>query len=105
MFRAAAFILLVVAPVPAQEQPILLKPARVFDGRGVAAHEGWVVLVRGERIAATGPAASAARPNTPATTCSPASPRSATSAPKAPATPTSASSRRSRRGSSPARGC
>lgn len=32
----------------------LLRPARVFDG--TAAHDGWVVLVRGDRIAAAGPA-------------------------------------------------
>ena len=30
--------------------PIVLKPARVFDGE--AMHEGWVVLVKGERIQA-----------------------------------------------------
>ena len=33
----------------------LLRPARVFDG--VVARAGWVVLVRGERIEAVGPAA------------------------------------------------
>jgi imidazolonepropionase-like amidohydrolase len=31
----------------------LLKPARVFDG--AVAHDGWVTLVRGERIEAAGP--------------------------------------------------
>jgi imidazolonepropionase-like amidohydrolase len=36
----------------------LLVPSRVFDGS--AMHEGWAVLVRGERIAAAGPAASIA---------------------------------------------
>ena len=41
------------APVP----PIVLKPARVFDGVAVQPHEGWVVLVRGNRIEAAGPAA------------------------------------------------
>jgi imidazolonepropionase-like amidohydrolase len=35
--------------------PTLLLPSRVFDGADV--HEGWAVLVRGERIAAAGPAA------------------------------------------------
>ncbi len=35
--------------------PILLKPARVFDGE--AMHEGWVVLVRGGLIEAAGPSA------------------------------------------------
>src|SRR5262249_47539880 len=35
--------------------PVLLKPARVFDGVAAKPHEGWVVLVRGERIEAAGP--------------------------------------------------
>jgi imidazolonepropionase-like amidohydrolase len=35
--------------------PVLLKPARVFDGVNPQAHEGWVVLVRGERIEKVGP--------------------------------------------------
>jgi len=33
---------------------LLLRPARVFDGS--AMHDGWTVLVRGDRIAAAGPA-------------------------------------------------
>jgi imidazolonepropionase-like amidohydrolase len=36
----------------------LLRPARVFDGMEM--HEGWTVLVRGERIVAAGPASSVA---------------------------------------------
>jgi imidazolonepropionase-like amidohydrolase len=32
----------------------LLKPARVFDAEDGKTHEGWVVLVRGDRIAAVG---------------------------------------------------
>lgn len=36
--------------------PVLLKPARVYDGVGPKAHTGWVVLVRGERIEGAGPA-------------------------------------------------
>jgi imidazolonepropionase-like amidohydrolase len=32
----------------------LLKPARIFDGDDGKVHEGWVVLVNGERIAAVG---------------------------------------------------
>ena len=48
--------LLLAAPVAAQqEQAILLRPARVFDGVSPAPHEGWQVLVRGERIEAVGP--------------------------------------------------
>jgi imidazolonepropionase-like amidohydrolase len=43
-------------PVPTT-RPILLKPARVFDGVAVQPHNGWVVLVRGNRIEAAGPAA------------------------------------------------
>jgi imidazolonepropionase-like amidohydrolase len=40
----------------AQPAPILLKPARVFDGDAI--HEGWAVLVRGAQIEAAGPASS-----------------------------------------------
>jgi imidazolonepropionase-like amidohydrolase len=36
--------------------PLVLKPARVFDGVARKPHEGWVVVVSGERIAAAGPA-------------------------------------------------
>ncbi len=36
--------------------PILLKPARVFDGMTPNPHEGWAVLVRGKRIERAGPA-------------------------------------------------
>ena len=39
---------------------LLLRPARVFDGMEV--HEGWTVLVRGEKIAAAGPAAQVGSP-------------------------------------------
>jgi imidazolonepropionase-like amidohydrolase len=38
------------------DRPILLKPARVFDGVAAEPHEGYVVLVRGERIEEVGPA-------------------------------------------------
>jgi imidazolonepropionase-like amidohydrolase len=34
----------------------VLRPARVFDGIDPEPHEGWVVVVRGDRIEATGPA-------------------------------------------------
>ena len=40
-------------------QPILLRPARVFDSTGNEAHEGWAVLVNGDKIAAVGPNVSA----------------------------------------------
>ncbi|MGH9820657.1 MAG: amidohydrolase family protein, partial [Pyrinomonadaceae bacterium] len=35
----------------------LLKPAAIFDGESAELHRGWVVLVRGEKIEAVGPAA------------------------------------------------
>jgi imidazolonepropionase-like amidohydrolase len=41
--------------VAAEPQPILLRPAQVFDGVDPAAHPGWEVLVQGDRIAAVGP--------------------------------------------------
>ena len=37
----------------------LLKPARVFDGVDPKPHEGWTVLVRGDKIEAAGPAVTA----------------------------------------------
>jgi imidazolonepropionase-like amidohydrolase len=41
--------------VPAAAEPILLKPAQVFDGTDPHPHTGWSVLVDGDRIAAVGP--------------------------------------------------
>ncbi len=38
------------------EEAIVLKPARVFDGASLQAHDDWVVVVRGQRIVAAGPA-------------------------------------------------
>lgn len=52
------FSLLLAVPAAAQE-PILLRPARVFDGNNPRPHEGWSVLVQGGRIAAAGPNVSA----------------------------------------------
>jgi imidazolonepropionase-like amidohydrolase len=40
---------------PAAKGLYLLRPARVFDGEAARPHEGWVVLVRGDRIEAAGP--------------------------------------------------
>src|SRR5262245_28304495 len=47
------------AGASSQEPPAasyLIRPARVFDGESSQLHEGWVVLVRGEKIEAVGPA-------------------------------------------------
>ena len=52
------FALLWTAPAAAQDA-LLLRPARVFDGMDPRPHEGWQVLVRGERIEAAGPALAA----------------------------------------------
>jgi imidazolonepropionase-like amidohydrolase len=42
-------------------RPILLKPARVFDGAKL--QEGWLVLVKGDRIESAGPAADVKAPD------------------------------------------
>jgi imidazolonepropionase-like amidohydrolase len=43
------------APPPPVGPPTLLVPDRVWDAVADAPHDGWVVLVRGERIEAVGP--------------------------------------------------
>src|SRR5256712_1036021 len=43
------------APKP-PDSVYLLKPAHIFDGESAQLHEGWVVLVRGNKIEAVGPA-------------------------------------------------
>lgn len=53
----AATLLLGGAAAPAVDPaPLLLRPAGVFDGVDGQVHAGWQVLVRGDRIAAVGPA-------------------------------------------------
>lgn len=55
--RAATFALVfVLSLVSARADDLLLKPDRVFDGVTAEPHAGWVVFVRGEKIAAVGPA-------------------------------------------------
>jgi imidazolonepropionase-like amidohydrolase len=53
------------APPPRTPKPMtnayLIRPDRVFDGTSAEAHAGWAVLVRGDRIAEVGPAASIAQ--------------------------------------------
>jgi len=49
-------MLLITGPaMAAEQQAILLRPARVFDGVDPAPHPGWQVLVEGDKIAAVGP--------------------------------------------------
>ena len=56
-------LLFIATPLAARDETagpaLLLRPARVFDGVDPRPHEGWQVLVRGERIAAVGPALAA----------------------------------------------
>src|SRR5215213_6141624 len=48
---------------PQPPQPVtLITPARVWDGTNTAPHEGWAVLVRGDRIEAVGPRAQITAP-------------------------------------------
>src|SRR5947207_10834038 len=55
MHRLILFLLALILAAPAAAEPILLRPARVFDGVDRQPHEGWSVLVDGDRIAAVGP--------------------------------------------------
>jgi imidazolonepropionase-like amidohydrolase len=44
------------ATAPKQPETVyLLKPAHIFDGETAQLHDGWLVLVRGEKIEAVGP--------------------------------------------------
>src|SRR5437879_1592056 len=46
----------------APETVYLLKPAHMFDGESAQLHDGWVVLVRGEKIEAVGPSSEVKAP-------------------------------------------
>ena len=39
----------------ADSPTLVISPARVFDATEGTTHDGWVVVIRGERIAAAGP--------------------------------------------------
>ena len=55
-FRLIAGVVAVLLfPTITLAEPILLRPTRVFDGVNARPHEGWSVLVSGDRIAAVGP--------------------------------------------------
>lgn len=52
------------ATAPKQLETVyLLKPAHVFDGESAQLHDGWSVLVRGEKIEAAGPASEIKSPS------------------------------------------
>ena len=68
MHRVAVFVLAVFCLLPsraitAETRPIILKSARVFDGVNRQPHEGWVVVVRGEKIDSAGPTEDVKVPN------------------------------------------
>jgi imidazolonepropionase-like amidohydrolase len=42
-------------PADKSDRPVVLQPGRVFDGVEPQAHEGWIVVVRGNKIEAAGP--------------------------------------------------
>jgi imidazolonepropionase-like amidohydrolase len=46
----------------AAQQPLVLQPARVFTATDSVLHEGWVVVVTGDRITGVGPAADVGAP-------------------------------------------
>jgi imidazolonepropionase-like amidohydrolase len=54
-FHVAAFSLWLGSVAAADSPPIVLRPARVFEATRSEAREGWVVVVRGDRIEAVGP--------------------------------------------------
>lgn len=53
-FLIALLLLALATPATAEDGLLLLRPARVFDGESRTLHEGWQVLIRGERIEAAG---------------------------------------------------
>ncbi len=54
---------LTLAQTPKPPGVVVLRPDRVFDGVAAEPHAGWVVVVRGERIEAAGPAGEIAVPD------------------------------------------
>ena len=62
--RTVVLLALAAASLQAQARDslLLLKPAAVWDGVSDAPRAGWAVLVRGDRIAAAGPAAEVGTP-------------------------------------------
>jgi imidazolonepropionase-like amidohydrolase len=55
MRRLILLLLALLVPAATHAEPILLRPAQVFDGVNPAPHQGWSVLVDGGRIVGTGP--------------------------------------------------
>src|ERR1700716_3773836 len=51
----SVLVLTLYTTMAAADPAYMLKPTRVFDGVDPKPHEGWAVLVRGDRIEAAGP--------------------------------------------------
>jgi imidazolonepropionase-like amidohydrolase len=62
LLLAAPGPLLAQTKATSEPDTVLLRPQRVFDASSEEAHEGWVVLVSGEKIAAVGAAAEVRAP-------------------------------------------
>ena len=43
------------APKGDSNRPLVLRPARVFDGSNLKPHEGWIIIIHNRRIEAAGP--------------------------------------------------
>jgi imidazolonepropionase-like amidohydrolase len=59
--RARALLVAIFVPCALSAQ-IVLAPARVFDAPRGTLHDGWVVVINGDKIVAVGPASSVAAP-------------------------------------------
>jgi imidazolonepropionase-like amidohydrolase len=59
LWRLVLFLFAIALALPAAAETLWLRPARVFDGVDPHPHEGWTVLVEGDRITAVGPNLSA----------------------------------------------
>jgi imidazolonepropionase-like amidohydrolase len=55
MHRLIGIVLAALLAAPAAAEPILLRPAQVFDGVDPHPHAGWSVLVDGDKIKGVGP--------------------------------------------------
>jgi len=77
LFAAAVAIGAQAPSTPREPTPVvLLRPQRVFDAASDQAHPGWVVLVSGNKIAASGRPVMCARPPVRAPSSLPARPSS-----------------------------
>jgi imidazolonepropionase-like amidohydrolase len=59
MRRLILFLATILLAAPAVADTLLLRPARVFDGVNPQPHEGWSIIIEGDRIAAAGPSLAA----------------------------------------------